>query len=87
MLVAEVHGRERAADLGLCAGGNRLCLSCRTGGLKPLLAKLEAVVAMRHSMLASGGACPYVPGYRHNCVCRRVRGLQQSARDRLVFVA
>ena len=86
MLVAGEHGRERAADVGLCAGGNRLCLSCRTG-VKPLLAKLEAVVAMRHSMLASGGACPSVPGYRHNCVCRRLRGLQQSARDRLVFVA
>jgi hypothetical protein len=71
--------------LMLGAGDGRLCSSIAPC-VKLLLAKLDAVVALRHSMLGSRGACPYVPGsspvrYRHE------QGLHESVRNWLVFVA
>jgi hypothetical protein len=82
MLVAEVHGQESAADVGLNARGNRLGL--------PRCTMREAAAGKggQATQLAwSRGVCPCVTGYHHPCVIGHEQGLHQSVRNWLVFVA
>jgi hypothetical protein len=66
MLVAEVHGRERAANVGLGAGDSRLCYRSAPC-VKPLVASWgRGGHATQH---ARAPRRPFTcAGYRHTCV-------------------